>query len=114
MILIKEVKGRSTAWVEEDIMIDSVSDMLDIIGNAKYQDVNIIVSKKEQYHNDFFDLSSKLAGDILQKISNYNMRLIVTGDFSNITSNSLRDFIYESNYMKRVVFVSEGEVEGYI
>lgn len=114
MILIKEVKGRSTAWVEEDIMIDSVSDMLDIIGNAKYQDVNIIISKKEQYHNDFFDLSSKLAGDILQKISNYNMRLIVTGDFSNITSKSLRDFIYESNYMKRVVFVSEGEVEEYI
>lgn len=95
-------------------MIDSVSDMLDIIGNAKYQDVNIIISKKEQFHSDFFDLSSKLAGDILQKISNYNMRLIVTGDFSNITSKSLRDFIYESNYMKRVVFVSEGEVEEYM
>ncbi len=114
MILIKEVKGRSIAHVEEDVTISSVSDMLDIIGNAQYQDAYVIISKKEQFHSDFFDLSSKLAGDILQKISNYNMRLIITGDFNNITSKSLRDLIYESNYMKRVVFVSEGEVEEYL
>ena len=50
-----------------------------------------------------------MAGEILQKFSNYRMRLVIVGDFSALESKSLRDFIYESNKGKLVGFVSTAE-----
>lgn len=47
-----------------------------------------------------------MAGEILQKFSTYRVRLAIIGDFSTITSKSLRDFIYESNQGKQVNFVA--------
>ena len=61
------------------------------------------------YYSDFFDLSTKIAGDILQKVSNYNKRLAIIGDYSNVKSKALKDFIYESNKTKQVIFVDEVE-----
>jgi hypothetical protein len=51
-------------------------------------------------------LKTTLAGDILQKFSNYNVKLAIVGDFSIYTSQSLRDFIYESNKTGRIRFVN--------
>ena len=45
-----------------------------------------------------------MAGDILQKFSNYKMRLAIIGSFS-YESKSLKDFIYECNKGKLVNFV---------
>ncbi len=45
-----------------------------------------------------------MAGEILQKFSNYRVRLVVVGDFSKFTSQSLKDFIYESNKERHVNF----------
>ena len=58
---------------------------------------------------DFFDLRTGLAGEILQKLSNYRMQLVIVGDFSNIGSKSLRDFIRESNRGKSVNFLSSAD-----
>lgn len=79
--------------------------VLDIMANASYNGAAGIILKKEQLHPDFFDLKTGLAGDILQKFSNYRMRLAVTGDFTGYNSKSLNDFIYESNKTGRIVFV---------
>ena len=54
---------------------------------------------------DFFILSTGLAGDILQKYVNYGGRIAIYGDFSHYTSKPLKDFIYESNRGKDVFFV---------
>ncbi len=45
--------------------------------------------------DDFFDLSTRLAGEILQKFINYHVKIAIIGDFSIYTSKSLKDFIYE-------------------
>jgi hypothetical protein len=63
-----------------------------------------IVVKKEYFHDNFYNLKTGFAGEILQKASNYGFRLIILGDFSNIDSRSLRDFIYESNKTGKVIF----------
>jgi hypothetical protein len=57
----------------------------------------------------FYDLKTGFAGELLQKISNYSKRLAITGDFSQIKSGALRDFIYESNNWKQVIFVNTVE-----
>jgi hypothetical protein len=52
----------------------------------------------------FWDLKTGLAGELLQKNSNYRTRTIILGDFSGVVSQSLRDFIAESNRTGQVVF----------
>ncbi len=54
--------------------------------------------------NDFFILSTGMAGEILQKFINYGVRFAIYGDFSGYTSKPLHDFIYESNCGKDIFF----------
>ena len=69
------------------------------------QEQNIIISKK-LIANDFFILSTGLAGEILQKYINYGGRIAIFGDFSHYTSKPLKDFMYESNRGKDVFFAA--------
>ena len=78
-------------------MITGPDDLLDIMADAGYHDSNSIVIHEESLPGDFFDLRTGTAGEILQKFSNYRVRLALVGDFGNIESKSLRDFIRESN-----------------
>ena len=91
----------------EETIINSVDDSIDLIGNAYYQGFGHLIVHTEQIAPDFFDLKTKLAGEILQKFSNYRMRLFIVGDFSETTSKSLLDFIRESNQGKLVNFVQD-------
>lgn len=74
---------------------------------AKYdaETKNIVINKK-MITEDFFILSTGLAGEILQKYINYGGRIAIYGDFSHYTSKPLKDFIYESNKGKDVFFVA--------
>ena len=95
--------------VSDNILINETQDALDIMANCNYQDAGSIILYKHNLIPDFFDLKSGIAGEILQKFSNYRVRLAIIGDFSNYTSKSLRDFIYESNKAGRILFVSSKE-----
>jgi len=75
-------------------ILKDAQDLLDIIGSYS---VRTIILRKENIIPDFFDLKTKVAGEILQKASNYGLMIGVIGDFKSIKSKSLRDFIYESN-----------------
>jgi hypothetical protein len=86
--------------------IRSAQDFLDLAGNVPSRR---IILKKEMIDEAFFDLKTGTAGEILQKVSNYNMKLAIVGDFAFYESRSLRDFIYESNKTNQVVFVSNTE-----
>lgn len=65
-----------------------------------------MVLKKEAIAEDFFKLSSGLAGEVLQKFINYHVKLAVIGNFSDYTSKPLRDFMRESNRGNDIFFVS--------
>jgi hypothetical protein len=68
-----------------------------------------VIVHKESIDETFFDLRSGLAGDMLQKVVNYRLRLAIVGDFSTYESKSLKAFIYESNKSNTIVFVSTVE-----
>lgn len=105
---MKEVeteKGKISVF-DNDKTIESGIDFLELVYST---DNSTLAINKESLSQDFFDLSTKVAGDILQKVSNYNLRLIILGDFKNITSQSLNDFIYESNKRGSVVFAESIE-----
>ena len=56
-----------------------------------------------------FVLSTRIAGEILQKFINYQFKFAIVGDFSGYTSKPLKDFIYESNKGRDIFFVSSEE-----
>ena len=103
-----EKNGITCAIVNsDDIVITDSQSALDVLMTAKYDigTKNIIISKK-LIVEDFFILSSGLAGEVLQKYINYGGRIAIYGDYSHYTSKPLHDFIYESNKGKDVFFVA--------
>lgn len=88
-------------------LITDVQSALDLMASVRYEtDADRIALSKAALDERFFALSSGLAGDILQKFVNYQMKLAIIGDFSGYASKPLRDFIYESNNGNHVFFVS--------
>lgn len=87
------------------IVIGSAADALDLLGDLYYQEVDGIMIHEASISPEFFDLRNGMAGEILQKFSNYRMRLAIIGDFSGYSSKSLRDFMTESNRVRLVNFV---------
>ena len=85
-------------------VINNVTDALDLIATAGYNGAAGVVMPMELLTPEFFDLKTRLAGDILQKYVNYGMRIAIVGDFSAFTSKSLADFIRESNRGRHVLF----------
>ncbi|MUT65765.1 DUF4180 domain-containing protein [Paenibacillus sp. NEAU-GSW1] len=53
----------------------------------------------------FFDLSTRIAGEIMQKFVNYQMKAAIVGDFSGYSSQSLKDFMYETNKGSHIFFL---------
>lgn len=90
----------------EEQFINNVQDVLDLFGELYGQYYDGIILYERNITHDFFDLQTKLAGEILQKFSNYRIRLVIVGDWSKYTSRSLEAFITESNRGKTVNFSS--------
>ena len=89
----------------EELLIADVQSALDFIMTIKFEtDCTNIAINREAIVEDFFVLSTCLAGEILQKFVNYGVRFAVYGEFSNYTSKSLNDFIYECNKGRNIYF----------
>jgi hypothetical protein len=106
----RQINGRKIALANADhLFIRETQDALDLMADASYQGADRIVLFECQLAPEFFDLKSGMAGEILQKFSTYRVRLAVVGNFSNVQSKSLRDFIRESNRYGHVNFVGSEE-----
>lgn len=93
-----------------ELLITDLQSALDLIAAVKYETgCTRIILDKAVICEDFFILSTCLAGEILQKFINYGIRMAVVGDFSGYTSKPLYDFIYESNRGKDFFFVPTQE-----
>ena len=94
---------------DEKVIVDAQS-ALDLAMTVKYETgaANIVLDKL-LVCEDFFILSTGVAGEILQKFINYHVRAAIYGDYSRYTSKPLRDFIYESNQGRDFFFVATKE-----
>jgi|SRR5690606_12264002 len=87
----------------DTIIIYTAQDALDLLGNLYYQGYDMIILYAKNISSAFYDLKNGLAGEILQKFSNYRMQLSIIGDFNN-TSSSFQAFMRESNKGNHVNF----------
>jgi hypothetical protein len=102
-----EAGGNNIAIVSSnEILIADVQSALDFMATVQYEaGCDRIVINKSLLSESFFDLKTRLAGDILQKFINYRVKVAIIGDFSVYSSKSLRDFIYECNNGTDIFFL---------
>ena len=77
------------------LSVSEAQDALDLM--ASLGGARKMILHAGDLHPDFFDLSTRLAGEILQKFSTYAVQLAIVGDFSPYRSDSFRAFRRESN-----------------
>ena len=110
MIVIHESQAGPVGEVIADgLLIRTPQDALDIMGDLYFQGIGQIILYEKNIAPEFFDLSTGMAGEILQKFSTYRIRLSIVGDFSKYTRKSIRDFISESNRHGHTTFAASLE-----
>ena len=92
--------------ISEDFRVSNIRDALDLMATAHYEGVDHLIAYEKNFCPEFFDLKTRIAGEILQKYSNYRLKLAIIGSFEKFTSNSLRDFIRECNRGRQIFFIS--------
>jgi hypothetical protein len=87
----------------------SEHDATDFISAAIEQQAALVAIPVARLSDDFFRLSTRLAGEVVQKFVNYNVQLAIIGDLSIWTaaSNALRDFVREANRGQAIWFVDD-------
>lgn len=91
--------------IAENLIINSIEEGADLVANIYYQDFDQLIIYEKNITPLFFDLKNGIAGEILQKFSNFRMRLAIVGEFEKFESKSIKDFIFESNKNKKINFV---------
>lgn len=89
---------------DENFIISQPQDVLDLFGELMSTDCDRMIIHERNLDSAFFDLKTRLAGEVLQKFSNYRVKVAIVGDFSKYNSKSLHEFILESNKSKMVFF----------
>lgn len=93
-----------------ETVISDTQSALELVMTARYESgAEKFAIDKSAVIEDFFILSTGLAGEILQKFTNYHVKAAFYGDFSHYTSKPLRDFMYESNQGRSVFFAPTRE-----
>jgi hypothetical protein len=92
--------------IADEIVIKDTQSALDLIASVEYEtDCEKLIVNKSCVADEFFILSTGVAGEILQKFINYHKKIAIVGDYSKYTSKPLKDFIYESNNGNSIFFV---------
>jgi len=84
-------------------------DAVDLIGMALSERCGLVVLPVERLGDDFFQLKTRILGEVIQKFVNYERRLAILGNIDHRleASKALRDFVYETNRGRQVWFVAD-------
>jgi hypothetical protein len=88
--------------------LQTYNDAVDLIGKAFENRATLIVIPVECLDDEFFQLKTRIAGELIQKFVQYGRRLAIVGDISRhlAESSALRALVNESNRGKDVWFLA--------
>ncbi|MFI2433451.1 DUF4180 domain-containing protein [Streptomyces sp. NPDC018693] len=89
--------------------LDSERAALDLIGDAFGHEAEVVAVPVDRVGEEFFRLSSGVAGAVMQKFVMYRVRLAVVGDVTEYVerSTALRDFVRETNAGDHIWFLPD-------
>lgn len=87
------------------------NEAVELIGKAFEHRASVILVPAECLDDEFFRLSTRIAGELIQKVVQYRQRLVIVGDISRhlAESSALRAFVLEANRGKDVWFLPTRE-----
>jgi hypothetical protein len=94
--------------VPDGSKLQTYSDAVELIGKTFENRATFIVIPVECLDDEFFQLKTRIAGELIQKFVQYGRRLAIVGDISGFLaeSSALRAFVVESNRGKDVWFLA--------
>ena len=94
--------------VPDGAKLQTYSDAVELIGKTFENHATLIVIPIECLNDEFFQLKTRIAGELIQKFVQYRRRLVIVGDISGFLaeSSALRAFVNESNRGKEVWFLA--------
>jgi hypothetical protein len=107
---VQEVAGVRVLFVPpEGAAIDGERAATDLIGEGFSGGSKFVAVPVERLGPGFLQLSTRIAGEVLQKFINYGFRVAIVGDISGplADSKALQDFVRESNRGRHVWFVGD-------
>lgn len=84
--------------------IRTARDILELLAWGSEHATNLFLLEDVNFVPEFYDLKTGLAGELLQKLSNYGARLAIVGSFGMVTSVRFRELMAESNKGSHVHF----------
>ena len=95
----------------EGPLLATAEDAVSLIGEALSAGASRVAIPGGRLEPAFLDLSSRLAGEFLQKFTNYRLRVAIVGDISVAlaASKPLQAFVAESNRGESVWFLPSHE-----
>jgi len=106
-IIQKNGSDIAVVFSDTPIITDTPSALDLMMTIQHYDNTDKLAINKEAITDDFFTLSTGIAGEILQKFINYSVKIAIFGDFSQYTSKALKDFIYECNCGNNIFFADD-------
>ena len=104
--------GLSLAEINGDgVVVATAGDFLTVMFETRRLEADRAAIHAENIHPDFFNLRTGLAGELLQKLVNYHLKLAIVGDISAHIekSEALKALVRESNRGRDVRFVATVE-----
>jgi len=94
--------------VPDGSKLQTYNDAVELIGKTFENHATLIVIPVECLNDEFFQLKTRIAGELIQKFVQYRRRLVIVGDISGFLaeSSALRAFVNESNRGKEVWFLA--------
>ena len=108
---IVQLNGINIAVVSSNtpIITDAQSALDFMMTIQHYDNADRVVINKQALAEDFFNLSTGIAGEVLQKFTNYAVKIAIYGDFSMYTSKPLQDFMGECNRGNHIFFMDDAD-----
>jgi hypothetical protein len=97
--------------VPDGSKLRTYNDAVELVGKSFEDRATVVVVPVECLDDDFFRLSTRIAGELIQKFVQYRRRFVIVGDISRHLdeSSALRAFVAESNRGMEVWFLASLE-----
>ena len=94
---------------ESGLELRTGQDAVDLMSAASEQRVTWIAIPVARLGDEFFELRSRIAGEIAQKFAMYGAKIAIVGDISSrvAASHSLAGFVAEANRGESIWFVED-------
>lgn len=104
-IIHQQAGKQAVEILAETCVFQTPQEALELLLNLSYElNVAKVILHQKNIIPEFFDLRTRLAGEVFQKVVNYRMQVAIVGAFDSFQSESLRAFISECNRGSQICF----------